>query len=144
VLAALQLLGAHDQASADAGRRVGLAIGLTELLHEIDRERERALFLPAELLGRHGIPPAMIEEARSSRAFAPAIGELADHAREHLRQARRSRRTVPTHALPALLPGTLVGPQLKRLHALGAKASPPRSIPLAPLRLLGYRALGLF
>ena len=144
VLAALELLGARDPQSVAAGRRVGLAIGLADLLHEIDLDRERARFLPREVQSRHGITARTIEEASSSRAFAPAIGELADHAREHLRDARRSRRAIPRRALPALLPGVLVGQRLKSLAALGARGPVRSRTALAPLWLLGYRALGIF
>ncbi len=142
VLAALGLLGVGDRQAVDAAGRVGLAIGLTDLLREIDRDRERALFLPREVRDRHGITASAIEEATSPRAFAPAIGELAGRARDHLRQARRSRRAIPREALPALLPGVLVRPQLQGLAALGAKA--PARTALAPAWLMAYRALGMF
>jgi phytoene synthase len=144
VLAALQLLGVGDQRAREAGHQVGLAIGLADLLAEIDVDRERALLLPRDLLSRCGITPAAVQEASSSREFAPAIRELAGTAREHLREARRSRRAVPSRALPALLPGALVGHRLRCLHALGAKAGPGRRTALAPLLLLGHRALGIF
>ncbi|HEX5078021.1 MAG TPA: squalene/phytoene synthase family protein [Geminicoccaceae bacterium] len=144
VLVALDLLGVRDQRARDAGRRVGLAIGLADLLREIDLSRRRAAFLPQELLGRHGLAPAALQEATSPTAFAPAIGELAGQAREHLREARRLRRRVPGRALPALLPGVLVGRQLRALHALGAAGGGRAQLGLAPLWLLGYRLLGLF
>jgi len=140
VLAALDLLGVCAQPARDAGLEVGLAIGLAELLREIDVDRERALFLPGDLLGRHGIAPEVLLEAGSPAAFAPAIRELAERARAHLRKARRSRRTVPGQALPALLPGVLVGRQLRSLRSLGARRRPA----LAPLWLLAYRAAGRF
>lgn len=145
VLAALEVLGARDEPTIDVGRRVGLAIGLADLLREIDVHRERALFLPKDLLDRHGMSPADLSKATTSQAFAPMIGELARRARDHLRQARRHRRMIPKRALPALLPGTLVGDRLERLYSLGGKTdgrSP--APPLAPLKLLGYRALGIF
>jgi NADH dehydrogenase [ubiquinone] 1 alpha subcomplex assembly factor 6 len=144
VLTALDLLGVRDLRARDAGRRVGLAIGLADLLREIDVDRERVLFLPGELLSRHGIARTAVREATSPSAFAPAIRELADHALEHLRQARRSRRRVPSRALPALLPGVLVSRQLKSLRSLGAAAGARKQPGLAPLWLLGYRTLGIF
>jgi phytoene synthase len=144
VLAALELLGVRDRQAHGAGLQVGLAIGLADLLCEIDRERERVLFLPSELLRRHDIAPDAAREAASPRAFAPAIGELADRARAHLRQARRARRQVPSQALPALLPGVQVEHRLNSLRALGAPAGPRRQPGLLPLRLLAYRALGRF
>lgn len=144
VLTALQLLGVRDQPASDAGSEVGLAIGLADLLREIDVDRERVLFLPKDLLSRHDIAATAVDEATSPGAFAPAIRELADHARKHLRQARRLRRTVPSQALPALLPGVLVRHQLGSLRSLGAAAGPGRLPPLAPLWLLGYRVLGIF
>ena len=143
VLTALDLLGVHEPAAREAGHRVGLAIGFTDLLCEIDIDRERVLFLPGDLLGRHGVAPTAVREATSPTAFAPAIRELAGHAREHLRQARRARRRVPNLALPALLPGVLVSHRLRSLRSLGA-AGPTRHPALAPLWLLGYRALGIF
>jgi NADH dehydrogenase [ubiquinone] 1 alpha subcomplex assembly factor 6 len=143
VLAALEVLGAQGQPARDAGLEVGLAIGLADLLGEIDVDRERALFLPGDLLGRHAIAPAALREATAPGAFAPVVRELAERARAHLRQARRARHRVPSRALPALLPGVLVPARLKGLRALGATR--PRQRPaLAPLRLLAYRTLGLF
>jgi NADH dehydrogenase [ubiquinone] 1 alpha subcomplex assembly factor 6 len=145
VLAALDILCAGDERTIEAGRRVGLAIGLADLLREIDLHRERALFLPKDLLDRHGIAPTTLSEATTSQAFAPVIRELAGRARDHLRHARRHRRMIPKRALPALLPGTLVGDRLERLYSLGGRTdgrSP--APPLAPLKLLGYRALGIF
>jgi NADH dehydrogenase [ubiquinone] 1 alpha subcomplex assembly factor 6 len=143
VLTALDLLGVYDPAARQAGHRVGLAIGLTELLCEVDVDRQRALFLPEELLRRHDIAPTAVREATSPAAFAPAIRELAGDAHEHLRQARRLRRRVPSGALPALLPGVLVSHQLRSLRSLGT-AGPRKRPALAPLWLLGYRALGIF
>jgi NADH dehydrogenase [ubiquinone] 1 alpha subcomplex assembly factor 6 len=144
VLTALELLGVRDQPARDAGLEVGLAIGLADLLREIDVDKARALFLPEDLLGRHDIAPAAVREAGSPEAFAPAIRDLANRARAHLRQARRMRRRMPSQALPALLPGVLVSHQLRSLRSLGATARPRRQPGLAPLWLLGYRALGLF
>jgi NADH dehydrogenase [ubiquinone] 1 alpha subcomplex assembly factor 6 len=144
VLTALDVLGVQGQPVRDAGLEVGLAIGLADLLREIDVDRERALFLPRDLLRRHDIAPAAVHEATSPGAFAPAIRELADRARAHLRQARRARHRVPRQALPALLPGVLVHHQLKGLRSLGAPDGSRRRPALAPLWLLAYRALGLF
>jgi phytoene/squalene synthetase len=143
ILTALDLLGVHDPTAREAARQVGLAIGIADLLREIDLDRERVLFLPGDLLRRHDIAPTAVHEATSPTAFAPAIRELAGYAREHLRQARRARRRVPSLALPALLPGVLVGHQLRCLRSLGA-AGPRKRPDLAPLWLLGYRALGIF
>lgn len=144
VLAALELLGVRDQPARDAGLEVGLAIGLADLLREIDIDRKRALFLPADLLGRHDIAPTTVREATSPGVFAPVVRELADRARVHLRHARRSRRRVAGQALPALLPGVLVGHQLRGLRSLGGRAASRRQPTLAPLWLLAYRTLGLF
>jgi phytoene/squalene synthetase len=144
VLTALELLGVRDRPARDAGLEVGLAIGLADLLREIDVDRARAVFLPGDVLGRHDIAPEAVREAGSPGAFAPAIRELADRARAHLRQARRSRRRVPSQALPALLPGVLVGHQLRGLRALGAEAGPRGQPALAPLWLLACWALGRF
>jgi phytoene synthase len=144
VLAALEVLGVRARPTRDAGVEIGLAIGIADLLGEIDVDRERALFLPDDLLGRHHLARAAIREATSPGTVAPAIRELADRARAHLRTARRSRHLVPRQALPALLPGVLVHQRLKGLRALGAAAAPGRRPALAPLRLLAYRTLGLF
>jgi NADH dehydrogenase [ubiquinone] 1 alpha subcomplex assembly factor 6 len=144
VLTALELLEVRDHAARDAALEVGLAIGLADLVREVDVDRERVLFLPADLLGRHDIAPTAVRDATSPSTFAPAVRELADRARAHLRNARRLRSRVPSRALPALLPGVLIGYQLRSLRSLGAAGGSGRQPPLAPLRLLAYRALGLF
>jgi len=140
VMAASAVLGVRDEQSLDTARRVGLAIGLADIVREIDVDRRRVLFLPGEMLRRHRITDQVVEEAESPRVFAPVIRDLADHVRAHLRQARRSRRTLAREALPAVLPGIMVRHQLK-VGALGARV---RSAPLAPLRMVVCRALGIF
>lgn len=145
VLAALAILDVNEDRALDAGRRVGLAIGLAELLREIDARHESTRMLPGDLLSRHEIAPDAVRQTTTLRTLAPALGELAACAREHLREARRHRRRITRRALPALLPGALVGDHLKRLRSLGGPAGDPLATPpLAPLKLLAYRALGIF
>ncbi|MEM7021293.1 MAG: squalene/phytoene synthase family protein [Pseudomonadota bacterium] len=143
ILAALAILSASDPKTHEIGLHAGLAIGLTDLLCEIDQRRERACLLPEDLLSALGMSNAAIQEASSPRDLEPLARGLADDAHHHLRQARQLGGSVSRQALPALLPLALVGGRLKGLRAMGAK-SPGKPQSLAARRLLACWVLGRF
>ena len=143
VLAGLGILAARQDKAHEVGHRVGLALGITDFLSELDQRRERACLLPEDLLRSQGVSTTTVREATSPQDFAPVVRGLAEDALEHLRQARRLQRGVSRQELPALLPAALVSGRLKGLRALrGRSAGKPQS--LAALRLLVCWALGRF
>lgn len=118
---ALQVL---DRATApdlaEAARHAGIAYALAGLIHALPfHARHNRLFLPDELLDRHGLKPDDVLALRAPQRLRPPLAELAARAEEHLTAARGAAGHVPARALPALLPASLAGTRLKRLRRRG-------------------------
>ena len=144
-LAALAILGSTDAAARGVGRRVGLVVGLADLLGGLDADlRQGRLPLPAALLADHGI--ALEPVPQTGPGLAPVVATLAGRGLAHLAAGRAQRRAVPKAAQAALLPGTLAGAYLRRLRRTGPDplAAPRQRSPLAPLSLLWRHASGRF
>ncbi|HET6522776.1 MAG TPA: phytoene/squalene synthase family protein [Geminicoccaceae bacterium] len=145
---ALGVLGAASEPALEAGRRVGLAWGLTGHLRAIPFHAGRGrLYLPADLLLRHGVEARAVLRGEDGGGLRRVVADLAERARGHLRAARANRRGVPDAALPALLPAALADAYLRRLRRSGyapfatdLSARPP----LAPLALLARQLTGRF
>jgi NADH dehydrogenase [ubiquinone] 1 alpha subcomplex assembly factor 6 len=144
--AALEILGSRGPAALEAGRRVGLTVGVADLLRGLDLDlRHGRLLLPATELARHGIAPEPVPEA--GPGLGPVVATIADRGLAHLAAARAQRQAVPAAALAALLPGTLAGSYLRRLRRMGHDPQAARArqrSALAPLTLLWCRATGRF
>jgi phytoene/squalene synthetase len=143
--AALEILGSTGPAALEAGRRVGLSVGLADLLRSLDLDlRQSRLLLPAAELARHGI--ALEPLPAAGLGVAPVVATIAARGLAHLAAARAQRQAVPAAALAALLPGTLAGAYLRRLRRTShdPSAVARQRSPLAPLTLLWHRATGRF
>jgi NADH dehydrogenase [ubiquinone] 1 alpha subcomplex assembly factor 6 len=143
--AALAILGADDAAAHEAGGRVGLVVGIADLLRGLDADlRHGRLLLPADLLTQHG--STLEPMPGPGPALAPVVATLVEAALAHLAAARAQRRAVPKAAQAALLPGTLAGAYLRRLRRAGhdPRAAPRQRSPLAPLSLLWRHASASF
>jgi phytoene synthase len=83
----------------------GIAVALTGLLRGFPRHAARGqLFLPLELLARHGVDPDDVLAGQASDGLRAALAELRGHARRHWLAA-----LAPPPALaPAWLPAALV------------------------------------
>jgi phytoene synthase len=149
--AALAVLGATDGAALAAGGRIGIVVGLTDVLRALPADLARGrVLLPAAELARHGLDGATLASlptAEQAARLDPVIVGLAARGVALLREARTLRPEVPRAALPALLPGTLAGAYLERLgrarHEIlpRTRARPPA---LAPLSLLWRHLAGRF
>jgi NADH dehydrogenase [ubiquinone] 1 alpha subcomplex assembly factor 6 len=146
--AAMAILGATAPGPLEVARRVGIAVGLADLLRALESDLAgRRLLLPADALARHGVQPEAIVGGENRRCLLPVVAVVAGRARKLLREARRQRAAVPRPALAAVLPGTLAGGYLRRLRRAGDDpfaAGPKRRPASAPLELLWYRAVGRF
>jgi 15-cis-phytoene synthase len=121
---AAQILGTGAAAAAEPA---GIAYGLTALLRAFPVHAARhQLYLPAELLERHGVRVDDIFAGRSSDGLRAAFAELRGLARRNLGLARAPLTAVPEAAIPAFLPVALVRPSLDRLERSDAFA--PRDI----------------
>jgi 15-cis-phytoene synthase len=113
-LAAQSLAGiAAEQAAASAG----IAYAIAGLLRAFPlHAARRQLYVPIELLDRHGVQLQDIFAGQSSAGLNAALAELRNIGRQHLLTARPHVTALPRQALPALLPIALVRPSLDRLE----------------------------
>ena len=110
---AAQILGAD---AAAAARPAGIASALTQLLAALPgHAARRQLYLPVELLDRHGVHAADVFACHSSLALNQAATDLRRLARDHLAAAASTLRALPRQALPAFLPIAPVRRSLDRL-----------------------------
>jgi phytoene synthase len=67
-----ELFGVHDAWTLDRARRLGIAMQLTNIARDVGEDWDRGrLYLPATLLERHDVTPAMIASLRGSTAPIP-------------------------------------------------------------------------
>jgi phytoene synthase len=125
---AAHILGAS---AATAAEPAGIAYGITGRLRSLPLHAARhQLYVPTELLARHGVAAHDVFAGRSSDGLTTALAQLRDLARRHLAAARTAILTLPPQAVPAFLPVTLVRPWLDRLD---------RSDPFAPADIAPWR-----
>jgi len=99
---AARVLGAD---AAVAARPAGIAYAVAALSVALPRQvARRQLYVPLELLERHGADAADLFAGRSSPALNQAVAELRNLARSHLTAAANSLRGISEQALPAFLP----------------------------------------
>jgi phytoene synthase len=110
---AAQILGVD---AVVAARPAGTAYALTQLLAAVPGHATRGqLYLPLELLDRHGAHAADVFARRTSPALNQAAADLHRLARDHLATAANKLRMLPQQALPAFLPIASVRRSLDRL-----------------------------
>jgi phytoene synthase len=76
----------------------------------------RQLYVPLEVLERHGVAPADVFAMETTEPLQAALAELRQHARRQLAAARAELKSAPPEILPALLPVALVSPTLARME----------------------------
>lgn len=144
---ALELLGGEagrTPTALAAGHALGLAWALTGLLRAVPFHAQAGrLYLPLDLLARHGVRAEDVLELRRSPGLAAVLRELAGEAAMQLEEARKAARGLPRSLLPALLPGTLAGLYLKRLARAGFDPYDVRVQTAPPTRIwrLAFRNL---
>ena len=74
------------------------------------------LFLPLEVLERHGASRQDVAGGRATPPLQAALTELRQRARHHLRAAQELLAAAPPAVLPALLPVALAAPMLARME----------------------------
>src|SRR5258708_4479222 len=95
----------------------GLGYAIAGLLQAFPIHAARGqLFLPLEILERHGVQRQDIEARRATPGLRAALAELRLQARQHLAQAARLVDGIPAAVLPALLPVALARPVLDRME----------------------------
>jgi phytoene synthase len=115
---AAQILNGDGASDIDAlSDHAGLAHAIAGLLKAFPFHAARGqLFVPLELLERHGADRQDVRIGRATPQLRSALADLRDSARRHLRQAQDMARTVSPDAMPALLPVALAGATLARME----------------------------
>ena len=115
---AAQILNGDGASDIDAlSHHAGLAHAIAGLLKAFPFHAARGqLFVPLELLERHGADREDVRIGRATPQLRSALADLRDSARRHLRQAQDMARTVSPDSMPALLPVALAGATLARME----------------------------
>jgi 15-cis-phytoene synthase len=115
---AAQILNGGSAPDIDAlSRHAGRAQAIAGLLKAFPFHAARGqLFVPLELLDRHGAEREDVGIGRATPELRSALADLRDSARRHLRQAQDMARTVSPDVMPALLPVALAGATLARME----------------------------
>ena len=119
-LATLILADGGDPGSADAAGHAGVAFALTGLMRALPWHLARGqLFLPADLLARHGLGRDDILARRMSGAIGAVLADLRATARRHLDAARAPIDEGPARVRTAFLPATLCPAYLRQMDRRG-------------------------
>jgi len=115
---AAQILAGSDASGADAvADSAGVASAITAVMRAFPLHAAQGrLYVPIELLSRHGAVPQDIFAGHPSAALNKVFADLRDVARQHLQAVQQHLAALPREALPALLPVALVRPTLDRLQ----------------------------
>lgn len=116
-LGAIILADGADPGTAEPAGHAGVAYALTGLLRAFAFHAARGqVFVPDDVLARHGVDRADIFSGRSSPGLLAALSDLRAVARRHLERTRSLIARVPAATAPAFLPVALVEPYLARME----------------------------
>jgi phytoene synthase len=140
-LAATVLNDGRDPAIEALAAEAGAGQAIAALLIAFPRHAaRRQLFVPLEVLARHGARVEDIFAAKATPELRAALAELRDRARAHLAQARvRVPATLPSVA-PALLATALARPTLDRMVRRSYDPFKPKQIAAWRRQWLIWRA----
>jgi 15-cis-phytoene synthase len=119
-LAGIVLADGADPGAADAAGHAGVAYGITGLLRAFPWHARRGqVYIPADVLGRHGVTREDIVSGRGGPGLVSALAEMREAACDHLERARRLRATIPPAIAPSFLPVALVPAYLREMERRG-------------------------
>ncbi len=108
------------EAVAEAAEPAGLAYAITGLMRAFPLHAARGqLYLPLDVLARHGASRDDIFSSRATPALSLALAELRDHVGRHLMEMRACLASIPRAALPAFLPAALTDSYLAPMQRAG-------------------------
>jgi 15-cis-phytoene synthase len=115
---AAQILNDGNDAGVEAlARHAGIALAITGLLDAFAlHSRRRQLYLPLDLLQRHGARADEIFAGVATSELRAALAAMRRLALSHLSQARPLIGIMPVGAAPAVLPAALIRPSLDRME----------------------------
>jgi phytoene synthase len=114
---AASVLAGRRSGVVDAATHAGRAYAFTGLLRAFALHASRGqLYVPLDLLGRHGVTRDQAISGNATHALLAALAEMRVLARKHLDAARTHLKSVPPEAAPAFLPAALVPLYLSRME----------------------------
>ena len=132
-LAAQALLAGAEPDIGALCHHAGVAYAIAGLLKAFPVHAARGqLFVPLEVLERHGAGRQDVAGGRATLQLRAALTELRERARHHLRAAQELLAAAPPAVLPALLPVALAAPTLARMERRGYDPFLP--VEIAPWR----------
>jgi phytoene synthase len=116
-------------------RHAGLAQGIAQVMAALPLDASRRqLFVPAQLLERHGSGMEALLSGKEDPRLRSALDHLVNDARAHLKTAFELLGDMPSHVRPAFLPLAMVGRDLDRMSRADSDPFAPR--PPSRLRTL--------
>ena len=130
-LAARILGDGRDPGTGDLARHAGIAYAIAGLLRALPIHAARGqLYLPADLMQRHGAQSADVFAGRATTELRAVLAELRLRgAASSRRGARPAQRHGAARWLPALLPVALVRPALDRMERRSYQPFSPSELP---------------
>lgn len=117
---AIEILGGGGPDAMMLIRGAGIAATVTDILLNLRKTvSRRQMFVPLEVLDRHGVNIDEVYAGKVSDALKAALAELRRHARRQMAAARNEASHVPQAILPALLPLALIVPTLRPMERRG-------------------------
>ncbi|XP_026468564.1 NADH dehydrogenase (ubiquinone) complex I, assembly factor 6-like isoform X2 [Ctenocephalides felis] len=114
---ALEGCGVKNVHADHAASHLGKAQGIANMLRSLAITTEsRSVFLPQQILMKHGLSQEQIIRKQDSKGSRDAIFEIASEANYHLEKARELTKSVPKEARPVLLPAAAIANYLERLR----------------------------
>jgi phytoene synthase len=117
---AIDILGGGGPEAMMLVRGAGIAATVTDILVNLRKHvARRQMFVPLEVLDRHGVNIDEVYAGKTSDALKAALAEMRRHARRQMIAARGEAGQMPATIMPALLPLSLIGPTLKPMDRRG-------------------------
>ncbi|HEX2136022.1 MAG TPA: phytoene/squalene synthase family protein [Microvirga sp.] len=111
------ILADGEPGSPDPAGHAGVAYAVTGLLRAFPWHARRGqVYLPQDILGRHGVVRDDIVSGRGGPGLLSAMADLRAVARRHIAQVRTLRSTISSPAEPAFRPLALVEPYLREME----------------------------
>ena len=140
-LAARILNDGNDPGIGTLTRHAGIAHAIGSLLGVFAvHASRRQLYLPLDLLHRHGVRAEDAFAATATPELLAALADLRARARSHMADARKDLEVMPPAMAPALLPAALTGPMLDRMERRGYDPFVPDPLPQWRRQWLLWRA----
>jgi phytoene synthase len=129
-LGARILGGGTEDASEAAAASAGIACAVAHRLRSFPLDvSRRQMFVPLELLERHGVPREEVEGRRNTQGLQAALAELRGHAGAAFAQFRSAAAGIPDRCAPAFLAAAIVPPLLARLDRAADDPFTPVEVP---------------